>query len=512
MGLLVLACCEIGGARAAEPDPVVAGRLPGLLERLDGYIGDGMTAFHNPGLAIGIVMGDEVVFAKGYGVRAVGGEPVDPETVFQIGSATKGFLATTLAIGVDRGRFGWDDRVVDLYSGFQLKDPWVTQEFRVSDLLAQRSGLPPYANDILAMFDLDDGAMIRSLRHVDPVSSFRSTFAYTNITHLVAGRIAADTAQLADWEAVVHAEILEPLGMDNTSLTAEAIETAPNHASGHRWTPEGTVEVPFTPMFPYAYAGAGAINSTVDDMTRWLRLQLGDGSFEGTTIVSPENLAATRLARVGIRDGVAYALGWVIQSTLNGTIVWHNGGTPSFGAFVGFSPDKGFGVVVLTNESNVGFPDAVGIWVLDRLLGNAEVDHVANALRNATASARADAAKFAPPADPAPPPPPASLVGTFANPAMGRATVAQDSGSLRMTFEAGVGPTLRLTPWNAGVFAVTLLQEGRVADFAANEGPDPIAFAQAQMDATGALDVLRITASDGQSYAFDRVDEAPTPD
>ena len=93
-----------------------------------------------------------------------------------------------MALMVDRGKFKWDDRVVDLDADFRLKDPWVTREFRMFDLLAQRSGLPPYANDALGILGLDRTALIRSLRLVEPVSSFRSTFAYTNITHILAGR------------------------------------------------------------------------------------------------------------------------------------------------------------------------------------------------------------------------------------------------------------------------------------------------------------------------------------
>jgi CubicO group peptidase (beta-lactamase class C family) len=144
-----------------------------------------------PGLAIGIVVGDKVVYAKGFGVRSKHGEPVDTHTVFQIGSTSKAFLATTMAIAVDHGKLHWDDRVVDLDPGFQLKDPWVSQEFRVFDLPAQRSSLPPYANDTLIFLGFDTSAMIRSLRFVDPASSFRTTFAYTNITHLVASRVVA---------------------------------------------------------------------------------------------------------------------------------------------------------------------------------------------------------------------------------------------------------------------------------------------------------------------------------
>jgi CubicO group peptidase (beta-lactamase class C family) len=129
-----------------------------------------------------------------------------------------------------------------------MKDPWVTREFRVFDLLAQRSGLPSYANDLVGMLGADQAAMVHSLRYIEPVSSFRSTFAYTNITHMLAQRIIARQRGAADWESVVRTDIFEPLGMTDSSFTAAAIETAPNRTSGHRWTPQyGRRRVPPQP-------------------------------------------------------------------------------------------------------------------------------------------------------------------------------------------------------------------------------------------------------------------------
>jgi CubicO group peptidase (beta-lactamase class C family) len=489
-------------AQAVKPDAATEARVQALVSDLEAYIASGMAAFDNPGLGIGIVAGDKLVYADGFGVRKKGGEPVDTRTVFQIGSATKGFLATTMAIAVDRGKFRWDDRIVDLDPEFQLKDAWVTREFRMFDVIAQRSGLPPYVNDLLSLLGFDEAGLIRSLRYVDPVSSFRSTFAYTNITHLEAGRVVAKLEGASDWEAVLRKDIFEPLGMTDSSVTAEAIEAAANHAQGHRWSPEGTVEVPFTPLFPYSYAGAGAINSTVEDMARWVRMQLGDGSFEGKRVVSPENLAVTRMARVAVNDKAAYAMGWVIQMTPNGNIVWHNGGTPSFGSYVGMQLDQRVGVVVLTNEANVGFPDAIGAWVLDRLLGNPDVDHVAERLKLAKAAAEKDVKLWARPANPRPFPPLAPLAGSFTHPAVGKAAVKQAGDALMM--ELAAGAALKLDPWDGEIFTATLVPNGRFAAIAENLGPGPTAFAQFQMDATGKLDVLRLTADDGQTYEFRR--------
>jgi hypothetical protein len=208
------------------------------------------------------------------------------------------------------------------------------------------------------------------------------------------------------------------------------------------------------------------------------------------------------MARVAITDKLAYAMGWVVQATPNGNIVWHNGGTPSFGAYVGLLLDKGIGVVVLTNEANVGFPDAVGEWVLDRLLGNPDVDHVAAKLKAARENAEKKAKLWAEPANPRPFPPLAPRAGKFTNPAVGKVEVKQDGDALLMEFSGGA--TLKLVPWDGEVFTATLVAQGAFEAMAQDLGPGPVTFAQFQIDATGALNILRLTADDGQTYEFKR--------
>ncbi|MGZ5813861.1 MAG: serine hydrolase domain-containing protein, partial [Xanthobacteraceae bacterium] len=230
----------------------------------------------------------------------------------------------------------------------------------------------------------------------------------------------------ADWNVVLHRELLGPLGMKDSSYSAEAIEAAANHADGHRWTPAATIEVPFTPFFPYGFGGAGDINSTVEDAARWVRLQLGNGNFEGRRIVSPENLTATRIARVAIGDKAFYAMGWLVSLTPSGNVLWHNGGTYGFGGYIGMLADRDVGLIILTNAENVGFPDALGAWAFDRLLNNPAVDHVANTLKAATAKFEATDKLFAKPANPRPFPPLASLAGNFVDASFGKAALRVD--------------------------------------------------------------------------------------
>jgi CubicO group peptidase (beta-lactamase class C family) len=493
-------------AKAAEPSTTKAtieDRVQELIPDIEAYITSGMKGFDIPGLAIGIVANNRLIYAKGFGVRSKSnGLPVDTRTVFQIGSTTKAFLTATMAIMVDRGKLRWDDRVVDLYPEFRLKDPWVTREFRVFDLPAQRSGLPPLVNDILVMLNFKEPEMIRSLGHVEPVSSFRTTFAYTNITHLLASRIVAKAAGAPDWNAVLQKELLDPLGMKDSTYTAEAIEAAANHANGHRWTPEGTMEVPFTPIFPYQMAGAGNINSNIEDMARWVRMQLGNGTFDGRRIVSSENLAYTRMPKVALNDQVFYDLGWYNYLTPNGNILWHDGDALSFGSFVGLVPDKNIGIIILTNETNVEAPNSLGPWVLDRILGNAKHDPVAKNLKNAKATFEATAKQFAKPANPRPFPRLAPLTGNFVNSSLGKAVLTLKDDTLVIEVQA-TGAKFKLVPWDGDIFIASLIPTGQFGPIVDLDYMTK-GFAQFQMDKDGKLNLLRLSVADGQAYEFRR--------
>jgi CubicO group peptidase (beta-lactamase class C family) len=307
---------------------------------------------------------------------------------------------------------------------------------------------------------------------------------------------------------VLQTEILDPLGMKDTSYSEAAMTASANHAVGHRYTIDGSVEVPFEQLFPYGFDGAGDINSNIEDMAKWISLQLAGGTLDGRRIVSPENLAYTRTPKVAMSDKAFYALGWAVQQTPNGDIVWHNGGTLGFGAIVDLQLDRNLGVIVLSNQSNVGMPDALGLWTLDRLLGNPMVDHEAITLAKAKAAYTDAVKQFARPADPQPSPPLAPLAGNFANPSFGKAALRMDGGTAALEIAAS-GAKLRLDPWSGAVYTATLVPEGKFAAMAANLGPLPIAFAQFQNDENGKPTTLRLTltgefVNNAQAYDFKR--------
>jgi CubicO group peptidase (beta-lactamase class C family) len=145
-----------------------------------------------PGMAVTIVEGDTVTFARGFGVKAIGrNEAVDTDTIFPTGSTGKAVTVAALGILVDQGRIGWDDKVIDRLPGFQMYDSWVTREITIRDLLVHRSGLGLGAGDLMFVprTNLSRAESVRRLRYIKPATSFRSGFAYDNVLYMVAGQL-----------------------------------------------------------------------------------------------------------------------------------------------------------------------------------------------------------------------------------------------------------------------------------------------------------------------------------
>ncbi|MBF9233169.1 serine hydrolase [Microvirga alba] len=466
-------------------------RITRLIPEFETYLQSGMKDFKVPGVAVGIVHDDKLIYAKGFGVRERGKpDQVSPNTIFQIGSTTKAFLSTTLAQAVDSGKLSWSARVSDLMPEFQLSDPWIGREFRVLDLAAQRGGFTPYVNDALSLLGYDRATLIHSLRDAPITATFRSDFTYVNIPHIVAGEILARKAGVSSWSEVVKANILDPLGMSSTTATPEAIEKAPDHATGHRTTKADPVAIPFHASFPYAFGPAGALNSNIPDMAQWLRMQLGRGQFEDRFIVSEKNLDVTWTPRVAISERTAYAVGWVVNATPNGRIIWHNGGTSGFGAHAGFVPDRDLGIVILSNLENTGLPDAAAQWFYDRVMGNDAVDNVALALEAMRAKQEEERQKEARAKRVFPPQDLSSFAGNYASSIIGDATVQLAATKLQIKLEE-TDATLTLEQLDTDTFNARLDPTGPFAPVVALGGDDPVTQVRFERDDSGAIKRMR---------------------
>ena len=462
----IIAFTLLLGAVAASQVAPLAG--------LDDYISQAMATFQVPGLAIAVVKDGKVVLAKGYGVRKLG-EPtkVDQRSLFGIGSNTKAFTTAALAMLVDEGKIGWDDRVVERLPGFQMYDPYVTHEMTIRDLLTHRSGMGLGEGDLLVFppSDLTSAQIIEKLRYMKPVSSFRSKYAYDNLLYMVAGEIIpAVTAK--PWRDTIRERIFNPLEMSDSNTSVREFGPGVNFA-----TPHSMVEGKLTPIALERIdniAPAGAINSSVSDMAKWILAQLDRGAIGGTTrrlfseaqnreMWSPQTilpvsepppaLAASRT------NFAAYGLGWGLTEYRGRKYVGHSGGVSGYVSQVALIPEMKLGVVVLTNQDAVGILPSVTRRVLDRYLGAADYDW-AKAYVDLAEKEKSDAAEIekkqaaARPAHSKPSLPLEKYAGAYADAWYGAIDIAFEGGKLVMRFSHSPALTGDLEHWQYDTFKV----------------------------------------------------------
>ncbi len=327
-----------------------------------------------PGLAIAVVFQDKTVYAKGFGVRdANTKQPIDADTVFQLASISKSVGSTVVAELVGEGKITWDSKLSALDPTFEMFDPWVTREITIRDMYAHRSGLPEHAGDLLEDLGFTRAEILYRLRYQHPASSFRSHYAYTNFG-ITEGAIAAAKAYGLDWEKASEEKLYRPLGMASTSSRYADFMARKNKALGHvqvdgKWVPKFKRD-------PDAQSPAGGVSSSVNDVTKWLRLQLANGKFDGKQIVNEKALAETHrpnmLTGFNPFTGLPsfYGLGWNVSYDEQGRLRLNHSGAFALGAAtqVNFVPAEQLGVVILTNAYPIGMAEALGTTFLDTAL------------------------------------------------------------------------------------------------------------------------------------------------
>ena len=424
--------------------------LDEILQKLEVYALETWDPAKVPGFAYAVVKGSETVYARGFGKRSqdASSGPVDEHTLFEIGSCTKAFNAAVVGTLVDEGHVCWSDKVRDHLPEFKMYDKWVTRELMVEDLMAQRSGMPPYALDTMSLIGFDRKEVMHGTRFVEPATSFRSAFGYQNNLHLWAAELVEKYTGLP-WEEAVSQRILSRLGMSESTFDFAAYDANPNHALGHLPVNGNLWTIP--PDWPYrgwvlVYAPAGGLCSSVADMAKWVALQLGNGSYGGTAILEPETLQAIRAPRIyqaTSSQGVSsYAMGWSFQSSPQTRWYVHDGETQGMHSIVAVYPDWGLGLVVLTNTSGNKIPECMAFNLPAIYTGAAThacPTQAADGLFPNRGGSVCPASQL-PEAGAAIPP--SKLVGTYSNPAYGRAVVKKSGDGLTLA----LGPARRLGP------------------------------------------------------------------
>ena len=348
-----------------------------------------MRAFNVPGIAVAIVKDNQVILAKGYGVRSLNTkQKVDENTLFGIASNSKAFTTAALGILIDEKKLSWDDKVIDYIPEFRLYNPYVTEEFTIRDLLTHRSGLGLGAGDLMIFpgknnFKLNE--IIHNLRYLKPVSGFRTKYDYDNLLYIVAGEVVARVSGMS-WESFIETRIMQPLGMSRSAASYPRLKDSSNVIDPHAPV-NGVVKV-IARDLNESLNPAGGIYSNITDMSKWIIMQMNKGKY-GEELknqlfskdVHRDMWSLQTIIPVG--DSTAYnthfggyGLGWVLNDAKGYKQVSHTGGLAGIVTQVTLIPELKLGIIVFTNQQSGAAFSAITNTIKDSYFGIKGIDRV----------------------------------------------------------------------------------------------------------------------------------------
>ncbi|MBL8909355.1 MAG: beta-lactamase family protein [Archangium sp.] len=342
--------------------PTLVGKQPHRFDArrraaLDAFVESARETLGVPGVAIGLIQDGEVVMRAGYGVRALGqSEPVTPSTRFMLWSATKPLTTLMLASLVHEQKVSWNTPVSKLLPQLAFGDARATK-LELRHLVSASSGAArqdlewTYRGQSLTANDV-----VELVRQSKPANEIGARFEYANLPVAVAGFAAGHVAYPelelgAAYDRVMQTRVFIPLGMRDTTLDHVLARTG-NFAVGHEHDPDGvlrTVDARVNATV-CAVRPTGGAWSTVDDLLRYVTLELGEGTLDGAQVMPRTALLARREEQVQLTQG-GYGLGLFIERGLGPSIYSHSGDGHGFNANVLWIPEARIGAVILTNST-----------------------------------------------------------------------------------------------------------------------------------------------------------------
>ncbi|MEO7966901.1 MAG: serine hydrolase domain-containing protein [Gemmatimonadaceae bacterium] len=304
-----------------------------------------------PGIAVGVVSDQRLVWSKGFGFADVkGGRAMTPQTLFRMASHSKLFTATSIMQLREQGKVRLDDPVSKLLPWFSLKPAGDDDgEVTVEELLTHSSGLPREAGDHWSTNQFPSTDDLKKLMADRPASFPPSTrWKYSNLAYSIAG-LVVEAASGEKWGDYVQRHIFSPLGM--TASSVDKNDPALTVGYGRRM-PDGTrAIIPF--IDARGMGSATGISSNVDDMAKFVSAQFRLGKMGGAQILSSSSLRLMhRVRSVEENWGSGTGIGFGISRIKDRTYVGHGGGYLGNTTNTLIQLDDKIGVIVLTNTND----------------------------------------------------------------------------------------------------------------------------------------------------------------
>jgi beta-lactamase class C len=315
------------------------------------------------GLSVAVVKGGETTFLKSWGVTEIGGAPVTPDSVFRVGSLSKGFTGALAGLAMGEGKLSPTDPATRFAPSLKLVGG-AEKSLELGHLLSHQTGLPPNAYDNLLEAGTPVADIYPKYRSVKLICPVGKCYSYQNIAFDVAGR-AISSAYGISFADALEMRLFAPLGMESASADEAGLSATGNWARPHvreRLKGEGEVfgpwrQAPVKPTY-WRVPAAGGVNASARDMAQWLKAVTGhapgtlpretlDLIFTPRTNSPGENV---RMRSVSPRFKAAqYAFGWRRYAYEGVPLIAHSGTVEGYGAQIAFLPEQDVGVVILAN-------------------------------------------------------------------------------------------------------------------------------------------------------------------
>ena len=346
LGLLFALIAPTTALAQSNPEPVTEQTLTAI----DAYLETQMQELRIPGLALGIVQGDQIVHLKSFGIADPTGRPVTPQTPFILNSISKSFAALAVMQLVEAGKIELDAPVQRYLPWFRVADEMASAQITVRHLLNQTSGLPEsasYADLATPAGDADSlEGRVRRLHTTQLNRPVGASFEYTDANYDVLGLIVQSVAG-QPYSEYMQQKILTPLAMKQSETTRPDALPA-DLAVGYRsWF---GFPIPYRQWYAHASLPSGDLISNAEEMTHYLIAQLNDGRYNGAALLSTQGIAT--LHQPAVREAESekfYGMGWEVRPMNDLTVVRHDGTSANYYADMVLDPTGRWGIVILLN-------------------------------------------------------------------------------------------------------------------------------------------------------------------
>src|SRR6266545_13974 len=376
--LAVLAAGLAVALPAEAPDRDTSAKLKGF----DAWMTQTIQDWNVPGIGVGIVVGDKLVFAKGYGYRDYGQKlPFTPNTLYQIASNSKLFTAVAAGLLVEEGKLTWDKPVRESVPAIQFYNDYLYSTVTLRDMLAHRTGITRHD---MIWYQAPDSRkeLFSKLKYMEPKEPPRTVFLYNNMMYAAAGYLV-ELQSGKTWEESVRDRIFKPLEMSNSLFSVAEMVKRPDFGVAYT-EKRDSFEIYKIPYYEdtEGMAPAGAIISNIEDMSHWLIALMNDGKYKGKQVLPAGVLKATIQPGIAQANTLAEVRGWweILNpnygmgrstSSYRGHLqTYHGGDLDGFHSQVSFMPQEHIGVLVavIGDHASILY-NLVSYNVYERMLG-----------------------------------------------------------------------------------------------------------------------------------------------